>query len=370
MPRLRAGDSLDEMTERERGSRIPVGVLGATGAVGQRLVQRLDGHPWLEVREVGASRQSAGRPYGEAVTWRLPGEVPAAVAALRVKGVDEPWESRILFSALDAAVAAGVETELAGRGHAVVSNAGSHRLEPDVPLLIPEVNPDHLGLLALQRRRWPGAIVTNPNCSAIGLCLVLGPLHRAFGVEAVEVVTLQSLSGAGYPGVPALDAADNVIPFIEGEEQKLLEEPRKILGRWTGNAVEPSTMRVSAQVHRVPVSEGHQLALSVKLGQRVWPDEVAAALSRFRGRPQELGLPSAPRFPVHVLTAPDRPQPRLDRDREGGMAVTVGRVRRCPVLDVRLSVLVHNTIRGAAGAAILNAELCVAERHIDVGRPA
>ncbi|MGH7544745.1 MAG: aspartate-semialdehyde dehydrogenase [Gemmatimonadota bacterium] len=354
------------MTERIGRERIPVGILGATGAVGQRLVERLDGHAWFEVREVGASRQSAGRPYGEAVTWRLPGDVPAAVAGLRVKDVTEPWESVLLFSALDAAVAGGVEAQLAARGHAVMSNARSHRLDPDVPLLIPEVNPDHLGLLALQRERGPGILVTNPNCSAIGLCLALAPLHRAFGVEAVEVVTLQSLSGAGYPGVAALDAADNVIPFIEGEEPKLVEEPRKVLGRWTGAAVEPAQMTVSAQVHRVPVSEGHQLALSVKLRQAASPEEVSATLARLRGRPQELALPSAPRFPIHVLSEPDRPQPRLDRDRERGMAITVGRVRRCPVLDVRLSVLVHNTIRGAAGAAILNAELCVAERHIPI----
>lgn len=353
----------------ERRERIPVGILGATGTVGQRLVERLADHPWFEVREVGASRISAGRSYGEAVVWRLPGAAPPAIAQLTVKDVTQEWESPILFSALDAAAATSVEAELARRGHAVVSNARSHRLDPDVPLLIPEVNPEHLELLARQKARWPGAIVTNPNCSAIGLCLALAPLQGAFGVEAVEVVTLQSLSGAGYPGVPALDAADNVIPFIDGEEQKLADEPRKILGRWTGTTLEPATLTISAQVHRVPVSEGHQLALSVKLGRSASPEEVSAALAAFRGRPQELALPSAPRCPIHRLSESDRPQPRLDRDREGGMAISVGRVRRCPVLDVRLCVLVHNTLRGAAGAAILNAELCVAERRFDVVRP-
>lgn len=353
----------------ERRERIPVGILGATGTVGQRLVERLADHPWFEVREVGASRASAGRPYGEVVVWRLPGAVPSAIAELPVKDISQEWECPLLLSALDAAAAETAEAELAGRGHAVVSNARSHRLDPDVPLLIPEVNPDHLELLARQKTRWPGAIVTNPNCSVIGLCLALAPLQRAFGVEAVEVVTLQSLSGAGYPGVPALDVADNVIPFIEGEEQKLADEPRKILGRWTGTALEPAALTISAQVHRVPVSEGHQLALSVKLGRRASPEEIGATLTAFRGRPQALALPSAPRCPIHVLSEPDRPQPRLDREREGGMAISVGRVRRCPLLDVRLSVLVHNTLRGAAGAAILNAELCVAERRFDAARP-
>lgn len=344
--------------------RIPVGVLGATGTVGQRLVERLQAHPWFELREVGASPQSAGRPYGDAAGWRLPTDLAPEVAALRVKGVKEPWESPLLFSALDAATAAEVEPELARRGHAVVSNASAHRLDPDVPLLIPEVNPEHLGLLARQRARWPGILVTNPNCSVIGLCLALAPLHRAFGVRAVHVVTLQSLSGAGYPGVPALDVADNVIPFIEDEERKIAEEPRKILGRWAGSTLEPADLAVSAQVHRVPVSEGHQLALSVKLGRAASVEEVAAAMVGFRGAPQRRGLPSAPRCPIHVLGEPDRPQPRLDRDREGGMAIAVGQIRPCPVLDLRFSVLVHNAVRGAAGAAILNAELCHAEGYI------
>ncbi len=348
--------------------RIPVGVLGATGTVGQRLVERLAGHPWFALCELGASKDSAGRPYGEAVTWRLPGELPNGVGDLRVKSIEEKWESPLLFSALEADAASSIELELVRRGHSVVSNARVYRLDPDVPLLIPEVNPDHLALVNRQKARWPGALVTNPNCSVIGFCLALAPLHREFGVRAAHLVTLQSLSGAGYPGVPALDLADNLVPFIEGEEAKLVEEPRKVLGRWTGSSVEPAEIAVSAQVHRVPIHEGHQLAVSVKLGRPATLEEVAAALSSFRGRPQALGLPSAPRCPIHLLRDRDRPQPRLDRDREAGMAVAVGQLRRCPVLDVRFSALVHNTIRGAAGAAILNAELGHAERLFGAAR--
>jgi aspartate-semialdehyde dehydrogenase len=344
--------------------RIPVGILGATGSVGQRLVERLANHPWFEICEVGASAQSAGKPYAEAVTWRMAGELPPRVADMGVKDVGERWECAVLFSALDAGVAGPLEEALAHRGHAVISNARSHRLSPRVPLLIPEVNPEHLALLDVQRDTWPGALVTNPNCSAIGLCLAFAPLHRAFGVRAAHVVTLQAISGAGYPGVPAADVADNVVPFIEGEEAKLAEEPRKILGRWDAGRIFPADLTVSAQVHRVAVSDGHQLAVSVKLARPASLDAVRDALASFEAPPWTADLPSAPRRPVHLLTQPDRPQPRLDRDREGGMAVAVGRLRPCPILDYRFSALVHNTVRGAAGAAILNAELCRAEGRL------
>jgi aspartate-semialdehyde dehydrogenase len=340
-------------------AKVPVGVLGATGAVGQRFLQLLGGHPWFEVTELAASERSAGRSYAEACTWRLPGTHPAGVAGLPVVSCDGPFRSPLLFSGLDSAVAGDVETALAARGHAVVSNARNHRMDGDVPLLIPEVNPQHLEAIALQRRRTGGGyVVTNPNCSVVGLALALAPLHRAFGVGAVAVVTLQALSGAGYPGVAALDATDNVIPFIGGgEEEKIETEPRKILGGFDGAGFVPAAFAVSASVHRVAVSDGHSMALFVRLSARASPEAAARALAEFRGEPQERALPSAPRRPIHVLEAPDRPQPRLDRDRERGMAISVGRIRADNQFDLRLEVLVHNTIRGAAGAAVLNAEL-------------
>jgi aspartate-semialdehyde dehydrogenase len=281
------------------------------------------------------------------------------VADLVVSTLTGPFRSKLLFSGLDSSVAGEAEAGLAGRGHAVVSNSRNHRMDPDVPLLIPEVNPDHLDALALQQRRTGGGyIVTNPNCSVVGLALALAPLHRAFGVEAVAVVTLQALSGAGYPGVASLDIADNVLPYIGGgEEEKIETEPLKILGDFANGVFAPAPMTISASVHRVAVVDGHTMALFVRLARKASPAEAEAALAGFRGEPQERELPSAPRCPIHVLAGPDRPQPRLDRDREGGMALSVGRVREDKLFDLRLEALVHNTIRGAAGAAILNAEL-------------
>jgi aspartate-semialdehyde dehydrogenase len=340
-------------------ARTAVAVLGATGAVGQRFVQLLAEHPWFEVAEVAASDRSAGKPYGEACAWRLPGGPPPAVARLVVSGIDGPFRSKLVFSGLDAAVAGEAEAALAARGHAVVSNSRNHRMDPDVPLLIPEVNPHHLEAVHVQRRRTGGGyIVTNPNCGVVGLAMALAPLDRAYGVEAAAVVTLQALSGAGYPGVASLDAADNVIPWIGGgEEEKLETEPRKILGRFEGEAFAPAPIAISASVHRVPVTDGHTMAAFVRTSRRADPAEVAGVLAGFAGEPQARELPSAPRRPIHVLGEPDRPQPRLDRDREGGMAVSVGRLRSDPLFGLKLEVLVHNTIRGAAGAAILNAEL-------------
>jgi aspartate-semialdehyde dehydrogenase len=339
-------------------SKIPVGVLGATGAVGQRFVSLLEAHPWFEIAEVVASERSSGKAYKDACTWRLSGQIPANVASFQVKGLDEPLSSPLLFSGLDAQVAGEAEARLAEAGHAVVTNARNHRMADDVPLLIPEVNPDHLGLLPRQKERTGGGyIVTNPNCSVVGLAMALAPLHRAFGVQSVVVVTLQALSGAGYPGVPSLDVADNVVPFIGGgEEQKIESEPRKILGSFSGLRVVPAPFSVHASVHRVQVSDGHTMAVRVTLEKAPSPQEARAALAGFAGEPQERGLPSAPRNPIHVLGGDDRPQPRLDRDREGGMAVSVGRVRG-DAEGLWMEVLVHNTIRGAAGAAVLNAEL-------------
>lgn len=346
--------------------KISVGILGATGAVGQRFVQLLADHPWFEIGELAASDRSAGKPYREACTWRLPTSLPDAVASRVVQTTDAPFRSRVLFSGLDSSVAGEVETLLAGRGHAVISNARNHRMDPDVPLLIPEVNPDHLEAVPVQQRRTGGGyIVTNPNCSVVGLAMALAPLHRAFGLESVAVVTLQALSGAGYPGVPSLDSTDNVIPYIGGgEEEKIETEPRRILGAFRDGAFRLAAFPVSSSVHRVAVSDGHTMAIFVKLSRKATPEEAARALAGFRGEPQERQLPTAPRAPVHVLVEPDRPQPRLDRDRENGMAVSVGRLRGDAVYDLRLEALVHNTIRGAAGAAILNAEILQARQML------
>ena len=339
--------------------KIPVGILGATGAVGQRFVQLLVDHPWFEVAEVAASDRSAGKTYAEACTWRLADAPPAAVCKLVVTNTDAPFRSKVLFSGLDSSVAGEVETMLAGRGYAVISNSRNHRMDPDVPLLIPEVNPDHVEAVAAQRKRTGGGyIVTNPNCSVMGLAIALAPLHRAFGVDSAAVVTLQALSGAGYPGVASMDVVDNVIPYIGGgEEEKIESEPQKILGVFQNGAFVPAPFPITASVHRVGVSDGHTMAAMVKLGRRASLDEIARVMSEFRGEPQERELPFAPRRPIHVLTAPDRPQPRLDRDRERAMAVTVGRVRGDKLFDVKFEALVHNTVRGAAGGAILNAEL-------------
>jgi aspartate-semialdehyde dehydrogenase len=339
-------------------TRIPVAILGATGVVGQRLVALLADHPVFEAAELVASDKSAGRTYGEAVDWRLAGSVPDAirdrvVLPLDVAAIGAP----IVLSALSAALAESVEEELARRGKAVVSNASAHRMDADVPLLIPEINPEHVAALVAQRRRreGPGFILTNPNCSTVAVVFALAPIHRAFGVRRASIVTLQALSGAGIPGVPALAMADNVIPHIDGEAVKIETEPRRILGRWSGNRFEDAAMILGAQVHRVGVSDGHLAAISMETEQPCTPEDAARVLSDFRGEPQELRLHSAPERPIHVLAGP-RPQPALDRGREGGMAVSVGSIARCPVLGLRLEALVHNTIRGAAGAALLNAE--------------
>lgn len=339
--------------------RIPVGILGATGAVGQRFVQLLADHPWFEVTEVAASERSAGKPYKDACTWRLPGAPAPRIGDLVVSSIDGPFRAKLLFSGLDSSVAGEAESALAGRGYAVVSNSRNHRMDPDVPLLIPEVNPDHLDALVVQRKRTGGGyIVTNPNCSVVGLAMAMAPLHRAFGLESVAVATLQAISGAGYPGVASLDISDNVIPYIGGgEEEKIESEPQKILGAFVEGAIKPADFPISASVHRVGVVDGHTMAIFVRLSKKAGAAEAARVLAEFQGEPQERELPSAPRQAIHVLTAPDRPQPRLDRDREGGMAVSVGRIREDRIFDLKLVALVHNTIRGAAGAAVLNAEL-------------
>jgi aspartate-semialdehyde dehydrogenase len=334
--------------------------LGATGTVGQRFIQLLANHPWFEITTLTASERSAGKPYAEAARWVLDTPCPQRIQRMVVGESRGPLAPRLLFSALDGEVAGPLESELAAAGHLVVTNAKSHRMDPDVPLLIPEVNADHLALV----RPGQGGILANPNCSTIGLVLALAPLHRAFGVERVSVVTMQAVSGAGLPGVPSLAILDNIIPFIGGEEDKVENEPRKILGRLVGGGIQAADIAIGAQCMRVPVVDGHTECVSVALSRTVSLAEVRVALESFEGEPQRLGLPSAPKPAVVVLDEVDRPQPRLDRDRGAGMAATVGRLRSCPVFDWRFVVLSHNTVRGAAGGAILVAELAVAKGYL------
>src|SRR5262245_60326329 len=338
-----------------RDARIPVAVLGATGAVGQRFVALLDGHPWFRVAALCASDRSAGKRYAEAARWHLDRPMPDWARGMVVGDCAPNGSARVAFSGLDAEVAGGIEEAFAAAGTAVVSNARNHRLEADVPLLVPEVNHDHLALVEKQKRRFPrgGFIVTNPNCSTVGLVMALAPLHAAFEVEEVVAATLQAVSGAGYPGVASLDILGNVIPYIGGEEEKIEAESRKILGR----AGAPAGFGVSAHCHRVPVADGHTVAVSLRTRVKASPEEALRALREFRSPLRDLALPSLPEHPLEVRDEPDRPQPRHDALAGGGMSVTVGRVRRCPILGLKLVALVHNTIRGAAGAALLNAEL-------------
>lgn len=341
--------------------KLDVGVLGATGRVGQQFVARLERHPWFALRWVAASERSEGKAYGDAAPWRLPSSMPAASRDLKVEACVPGRGPKVMFSALDAAAADQLEHEFAAAGHVILSNARSHRMNPLVPLLIPEVNAEHLAILAEQRQKagWAGAIVTNPNCAAVVLAMALAPL-RPFDIRRVLVTTMQAVSGAGYPGVPSLDILGNLIPYIGGgEEDKIERETVKILGSDGGRAPHPAI--VSAQVNRVPVIDGHSMTVSVALESRPAVRDVVAALRAFRGRPQALGLPTAPDPAIVVMDDPARPQPRLDADLGDGMAVSVGRVRECPVLSHKFVALGHNTIRGAAGASILNAELMKAE---------
>ncbi len=352
--------------------KIPVAILGATGTVGQKFVRLLADHPWFEITTVAASASSAGRRYAEAARWREPIPLPARVGDMVVRECVSPLPARIVFSALDAEVAGPIEQEFAKAGAYVVTNTRTHRMEPDVPLMIPEANADHLSLIDRQReeRGWNGAILANPNCSTAALALALLPLHRAFGVERLFVSTMQAVSGAGYPGVAALDILGNVVPHIGGEEEKIERESRKVLGTLSDGLVQPAEFAVSAHTNRVPVVDGHMMTVSVGFTRRVSPEEAVGALRRFRAPPCVADLPSSPAPPIEVDDRPDRPQPRLDLDRGHGMAVTVGRVRACPLLDIRMVVLGHNTIRGAAGQAVQIAELLVAEgRVIREARP-
>ena len=337
--------------------KIPVGILGATGVVGQRFIQLLENHPWFEVAWLAASDRSAGQAYGDAAKWRLKTQLPERVRQMKVSSATPDGAPKVIFAALDAGIARELEPQFAAAGCAVVSNSSAFRMEPNVPLIIPEVNPDHLALIEKQcwRKNSRGYIVTNSNCSAMGLVLALAPLHRTFGIASVFVTTMQAVSGAGYPGVASLDILGNVIPYIAKEEEKMEEETGKLLGTLNGDHVEQADFSMTAHCNRVAVEDGHTESVSVKLKRKAAADEIIAAFNEFPPVPEE--LPTAPAQPLFYDTAPDRPQPRFDVDRGKGMTVTVGRLRPCGVLDYKFTLLSHNTIRGAAGAALLNAEL-------------
>ncbi len=339
--------------------RIEVGVLGATGMVGQQFITRLADHPWFKVSWLAASERSEGKAYADAAPWRLATPMPDAVRKMTVDGCVPGRGPKVVFSALDAKAADEIEHVFAAAGHVVLSNARTHRMDPLVPLLIPEVNAEHLSLLEKQRQSkgWKGVVITNPNCATVVLAMALAPL-RAFGVRRVNVTTMQAVSGAGYPGVPSLDILGNLIPFIGGgEEEKIETETLKILGE----ADKWHSAVVSAQVNRVPVIDGHTMTVSVELESKPDIGAVTDAMRAFRGKPQELRLPTAPNPALNVMTEANRPQPRLDADLGGGMTVSIGRIRSCPVLTHKFVALGHNTIRGAAGASVLNAELMKAE---------
>ncbi len=346
-------------------NKVEVGVLGATGMVGQQFIVQLAAHPWFRIAWLGASQRSEGRAYRD-LAWRLSVPRPQEVADLVVESPVPGRAPRLVFSALDSAVAGDIEREFAAAGHFVVSNARNYRMKPFVPLLVPEVNPDHLTLIPSQQQaeNWKGAIVTNPNCATVPLAMALAAVRR-FRPARVTVSTMQAVSGAGYPGVPSLDILGNLIPFIDGEEEKIQTETQKILGTLRNSGVEPHPVVVSAQTTRVPVVNGHTETISVAFEDKPSLEDLKAAFRTFTGTPQQHGCPSAPTQPLVVMEEANRPQPRLDVERDGGMAVFIGRVRPCPVFDYKFVALGHNTVRGAAGAAVLNAELMLAERLID-----
>ncbi|HKF24228.1 MAG TPA: aspartate-semialdehyde dehydrogenase [Candidatus Angelobacter sp.] len=347
--------------------KTPVGILGATGTVGQRFIQLLEQHPWFEVAWLAASDRSAGKSYADAAKWNLSTPLPERIARMAVSpSAPDGNMPKLIFAALDATAAKEIEPAFAAAGHVVVSNSSAFRMTEDVPLVVPEVNGDHIQLV--KHQQWykdrGGFMVTNPNCSAIGLVMALAPLHHRFGVDKVIVVTMQAVSGAGYPGVPSLDILGNVVPYIANEEPKMEAETRKLLGSLKGASVVPADLVMSAHCNRVAVEDGHMESVSIKLRKPAQAEEIIAAWNEFRCLPQKLKLPTAPEQPVIYDPAPDRPQPRLDRDRGRGMSAVVGRLRPCNVFDWKFTVLSHNTIRGAAGAAVLNGELLKAQGYL------
>lgn len=342
--------------------KIPVSVLGATGTVGQRFVQLLDGHPWFEVVTLTGSDRSVGLTYSEACHWVLTSPMPEWAREMTlVETNPQKVQTPIAFSALPTQSAWEAEAQLAQSGVLVCSNASAYRMEPDVPILLPEVNADHIALLEHQRKQrgWTGGILTNSNCTCTGMTIALKALSDTFGVEKAFAVSLQAISGAGYPGVASLDIYDNILPYIAGEDEKVEQEPRKILGTLRESSIEFAPLVISAQTNRVPVTEGHTVCLSVKLRSSASVEDAKRVMSAYLPPKVCNDLPSTPRPVLRVLEEPDRPQPRLDRDYGNGMVTTVGRVRSDPIFDLRFTVLSHNTIRGAAGGSIYNAELAV-----------
>ncbi len=348
-------------------TKIPVGILGATGAVGQKFIKLLENHPWFEITEVAASERSSGKLYGKGASWKQVTPIPEAVRSLTIKPCTPNLVCRIVFSGMDSSVAGPVEEDFARAGYIVLSNSKNHRMDEDVPLVIPEVNHDHLGLIPIQRqnRQSAGFIVTNSNCTTMFLAMALGPIHKNFVIEKVLMVSMQAVSGAGYPGVSSMDILGNVIPYIGGEEEKVEIETRKILGTFNGKTIDFADFSVSAHCNRVPVEDGHTESVSIKLSRRTTVEEIVDLLRNFSGLPQQLKLPSAPEKPFIIMDAPDRPQPRLDVNLGHGMATLVGRIRPCSIFDFKFTLMGHNTIRGAAGASILNAELLKARGVLD-----
>lgn len=343
--------------------KIKVAILGATGAVGQRFVQLLIGHPWFEVTALTGSDRTVGKTYEEGCHWILPESMPEYAKRMKILLTAPGLDARLCFSALPADTAREIEPAFAQAGHVIASNASAHRMWPDVPLLIPEVNPDHTALIKIQQRQhgWSGFITTNPNCTCTGLTIALRPLLDAFGLQRLFVVSMQALSGAGYPGVASLDAIDNVVPYIGGEEIKVETEPRKMLGKLDGEKVSEADFEISAHTNRVAVVDGHTVCASVELGRRVRVNEIIAAMAEFKPPAIVQTLPSSPACVIEIRSEPDRPQPRKDRGTGNGMTTVVGRVREDALFDVKFVVLSHNTIRGAAGGSILNAELMIAQ---------
>jgi aspartate-semialdehyde dehydrogenase len=345
------------------GKKIPVAILGATGSVGQRFIELLINHSWFEVIELAASDRSAGKKYAEATNWIMQTPLPEKFGNMIVKKCEPNLEAKIAFSGLDASVAGEIETDFAKNGYYVISNSRNHRFDEDVPLMIPEVNYDHLELLKSQK--YKGGIVTNPNCSTIGLAMVLKPLYDAFGIEAVNVVTMQAVSGGGYPGVPSLDIIDNVVPFIGGEEKKMETEPLKILGKLASGKIENANFKISAQCNRVAVIDGHTETVQINFKMKPPIEEIIKAMKEFKSVPQELDLPSAPKQPIAYFYEDKYPQPKIHRNIDKGMAVAVGRLRECPIFDYKFVIMSHNTIRGAAGGTILIAELMKAKGYLE-----
>lgn len=352
------------MAKSTQSRKIKVGILGATGSVGQKFIQLLADHPWFQITALAASERSSNKRYKDAVNWLMPTKCPEYISKMPVQICKPNLDCQIVFSGLDSSVAGEIETNFANAGYIVLSNAKNHRMDVDVPLLVPEINSEHLALINSQEF-GKGKIITNPNCSTIGLVLSLKPMIDNFGIDAVNVVTMQALSGAGYPGVASLDIIDNVIPYINGEEDKIETEPLKIFGQYESGKIKHQNIKISAQCNRVAVTDGHLECVSVSLSQKVSEKEIIMAWQEFTADPQKLGLPSAPNKPLYYFYEDNYPQPKLHRNMDKGMAASIGRLRKCGILDYKFNVLSHNTIRGAAGGAILNAELMIKKGYLN-----